>query len=91
MNLGYAKLMEVVPPAKIEEYVDERSKYPKGLEEDTEEIESIAISAVWYAGYLDARRGGHDHAEAVDKANRCRAAFRRAMGYTYPHKGAIHV
>ena len=78
------------PPAKIEEHIDRLSSF-----ELADELSGQIQRLVWNWAYADARRDRDNswnaHRSAVKNANRVLKLVRKAMGFTYPERGEIHV
>ncbi len=70
-----------VPPVN---WNDVFEKIPKrDRERYAGSLMALAQAAARMAGYFNRRALGHDHAAAVRNSNRCVAAVRKALGYTY--------
>ena len=81
------------PPSKIEKHIDSLSSVERG--ELAEELSGQIQRLVWNWGYMESRYGSgcgdQGHRSAVKNANRVLRQVRKAMGYTYPERGEIHV
>ena len=82
-----------VAPVKMQELCDGMKTAEKGNTEDA--LESVILKAAWQYGYVAARYGAgcgdQGHEEAVHAANSLLKKVRKAMGFTYPERGAIRV
>ena len=82
-----------IPPAEMQELCDGMKTAERG--KASEELQSLILAAAWRYAYVDARYGAgcgdQGHESAVKAANKLLAAIRKAMGFTYPERGAIRV
>ena len=80
-------------PRDIEEYADGLPSAQRG--QYAQELQNLALSALWRSVYLDTRYGagcgdqGHD--DAVKAANKALAGCRKVLGFTYPERANIRV
>jgi len=80
-------------PIDLESYADSATATERSALAN--ELQAVAMAAVWRGTYLDSRFGAgygdRGHARSVKAANKALTALRRALGFTYPERGAIHV
>lgn len=86
-------LLYDIAPRDLEAKADAMSSADRGRL--AQELQNVALAAVWRSAYLDARYGSgcgdQGHASAVKAANKQLTGTRKALGFTYPDRGAINV
>ena len=79
------------PPAGLAQFAADTR--PSDLSELARRLNSLAQHAALVAAYLEERGAyGTDagHKKALDQANRTLKRIRKAMGFSYPDRGAVN-